>query len=75
MADKGYESGRIREQVNGIGLVISRRRNSKIGNICFGRGLYRYRYLVENAFSRLKPDRAIATRYDKGSVAPGHLEN
>ncbi|WP_238326117.1 hypothetical protein [Halomonas sp. A3H3] len=77
VADKGDESGRTREQVNanGISLVIPRRRNSKIGNSCFGRGLYRYRYLVENAFSRLKPNRAIATRYDKGSVAPGHLEN
>ena len=67
MADKGDESGRTREQVNanGISLVIPRRRNSKIGNSCFGRGLYRYRHLVENAFARLKPYRAIATRYDK----------
>ena len=67
MADKGYDSERIREQVDAKGMdsVIPRKRNSKIGNICFGRGLYRYRHLVENAFARLKPYRAIATRYDK----------
>ena len=67
VADKGYDSERIREQVEAKGMeaVIPRRRNSKKGNASLDRGLYRYRHLVENAFARLKPYRAIATRYDK----------
>ncbi|WP_311948557.1 IS5 family transposase [Halomonas piscis] len=67
VADKGYDSERIREQVEakGMAAVIPRRRNSKKGNANLDRGLYRYRHLVENAFARLKPYRAIATRYDK----------
>ena len=67
VADKGYDSERIRKQVDAKGMdsVIPRKRNSKTGNSSLDRGLYRYRHLVENAFARLKPYRAIATRYDK----------
>lgn len=67
VADKGYDSEHIREQVavKGMEAVISRRRNSKKGNTNLDKGLYCYRHLVENAFARLKPYRAIATRYDK----------
>lgn len=67
VADKGYDSERIREQIDAKGMeaVIPRKRNSKKGNASLDRGLYRYRHLVENAFARLKPYRAIATRYDK----------
>lgn len=67
VADKGYDSERIREQIQakGMNAVIPRKRNSKKGNANLDRGLYRYRHLVENAFARLKRYRAIATRYDK----------
>ncbi len=67
IADKGYDSEVIREQIrqrNSI-PVIPRKRNSKVGNADIDGCLYKYRHLVENAFARLKHYRAIATRYDK----------
>lgn len=67
VADKGYDSERIREQIEAKGskAVIPRRRNSVKGNANLDRGLYRYRHLVENDFARLKHYRAVASRYDK----------
>lgn len=67
VADKGYDSERIREQIEAQGArpVIPRKRNSIRGNADLDRGLYRYRHLVENAFARLKQYRAVAFRYDK----------
>lgn len=67
IADKGYDSEDLRQQVRdkkGI-PIIPRIRNSKTGNADIDWGLYKYRHLVENAFARLKHFRAIATRYDK----------
>ncbi|MCD6007850.1 IS5 family transposase [Halomonas sp. IOP_31] len=67
VADKGYDSERIREQIEDQGArpVIPRKRNSIKGNADLNKGLYRYRHLVENAFARLKHYRAVAFRYDK----------
>jgi len=67
VADKGYDSERIREQVErqGAKAVIPRKRNSVKGNAGLDRGLYRNRHLVENAFARLKQYRAVASRFDK----------
>jgi transposase len=67
VADKGYDSETLREQITGKGsaAVIPRRRNSTKGNEGMDWSLYRYRHLVENAFARLKHFRSIATRYDK----------
>ena len=67
VADKGYDSERIRKQIEAQGSrpVIPRKRNSIKGNADLDRGLYRYRHLVENAFARLKHYRAVACRYDK----------
>ena len=67
IADRGYDSESIREQIQKRGTipVIPRKRNSIIGNDGLDWGLYSYRHLVENAFARLKHFRAIATRYDK----------
>lgn len=67
VADKGYDSERIREQIEDQGArsVIPRKRNSLKGNADLDKGLYRYRHLVENAFARLKHYRAVAFRYDK----------
>ncbi|TWH63940.1 transposase, IS4 family [Azomonas agilis] len=67
VADKGYDSECIRDQIRQQGgrPVIPRKRNSIKGNADLDRGLYRYRHLVENAFARLKHYRAVAFRYDK----------
>jgi len=67
IADKGYDSEAIRDNVRAQGAipVIPRRRNNKTGNADMDWCLYKYRHLVENAFARLKHFRAIATRYDK----------
>lgn len=67
IADKGYDSEPIREQVKAMGAEsnIPRKSNSKTGNDTMDWCLYKYRHLVENAFARLKHFRSIATRYDK----------
>lgn len=67
IADKGYDSEEIREQIKEKSSIpiIPRKKNSKTGNADIDWGLYKYRYLVENVFARLKHFRAIATRYDK----------
>lgn len=67
VADKGYDSQAIREQIAGQGAkaVIPRKCTSVKGNADQDRGLYRNRHLVENAFARLKHYRAMATRFDK----------
>jgi len=67
VADKGYDSERIRELIEVLGArpVIPGKRNSIRGNADLNRGLYRYRHLVENAFSRLKHYRAVAFRHYK----------
>jgi transposase len=67
IADKGYDSEDVREQIRNkpSNPVIPRKKNSKTGNSDIDWGLYKYRHLVENVFARLKHFRAIATRYDK----------
>lgn len=67
IADKGYDSEDVREQIRNKSShpVIPRKKNSKTGNSDMDWGLYKYRHLVENVFARLKHFRAIATRYDK----------
>lgn len=67
VADKGYDSEEIREQIRKKSSkpVIPRKKYSKTGNNDVDWGLYKYRHLVENVFARLKHFRAIATRYDK----------
>lgn len=67
IADKGYDSEEIREQIRGkqSSPIIPRKSNSKMGNADLDWGLYKYRHLIENIFARLKHFRAIATRYDK----------
>jgi transposase len=67
VADKGYDSEDIRDQIRQKSStpIIPRKKNSKTGNADVDWGLYKYRHLVENVFARLKHFRAIATRYDK----------
>ena len=67
VADKGYDSERIHEQIEGQGArqVVPRKRNSIKGSTDLDRGLCRYRHLVESASAQLKLYRAEAFRYDK----------
>lgn len=67
VADKGYDSEALRDQVREKSStpIIPRKNNSTIGNDDMDWCLYKYRHLVENIFARLKHFRAIATRYDK----------
>jgi transposase len=67
IADKGYDSEEIREQIKQKSStpVIPQKKNSKTGNADMDWDLYKYRHLVENIFARLKQFRSIATRYDK----------
>lgn len=67
IADKGYDSDKIRDNAreNGITPVIPRRLNAKKANPEFDKYLYKLRHLVENLFARLKHFRSIATRFEK----------
>ncbi len=67
IADKGYDSESIREQVRLFGMnpVIPRKSNSRKANPEFDGFLYKLRHLVENLFARLKHFRSIATRFEK----------
>lgn len=66
LADKGYDSDPLREQIqqrNSIPVIPGRSlRKQKIE---YDRDIYQARHLVENAFCQLKQFRAVATRYDK----------
>ncbi len=67
MADKGYDSEKIRAKIRFKGMtpVIPRKRNRKKPNPGFNAYLYKLRHLVENLFARLKHFRSIATRFEK----------
>ena len=67
VADKGYNSEKIRECARSFDMipVIPRKSNSTKSNPEFDSHLYRLRHLVENAFARLKHFRCLATRFDK----------
>ena len=67
IADKGYDSDPLREQLRSLNInpVIPRKSNSTKTNYEFDAHLYKIRHLVENLFARLKHFRSIATRYEK----------
>jgi len=66
IADKGYDSDAIRDDLRARGIrpVIPPRRNRK-ATIRWSKRLYRLRNRIERVFGHLKINRAIATRYDK----------
>ena len=66
LADKGYDSDAIvaKAKAQGAQVVIPPRNNRKAPRD-YGKGLYKLRHLVENAFLHLKQWRGIATRYAK----------
>jgi transposase len=66
IADKGYDSDAIRDDLEerGITPVIPPRSNRK-APIRWRKRLYRERNRIERMIGHLKINRAIATRYDK----------
>jgi len=66
LGDKAYDSAELREQLGkrGTKAVIPNRSNRK-QPFSFSKRLYKHRWRIESAFSRLKDFRRIATRYDK----------
>lgn len=70
LADRGYDSNAIVEQVRkqGTEVVILPKKNRKIQR-AYDRELYKLRHLVENAFLHLKRWRGIATRYAKNTAS------
>ena len=66
LGDKAYDSAELREQLRKRGTkpVIPNRSNRK-KPFRFNKRLYKLRWRIESAFSRLKDFRRVATRYDK----------
>ena len=66
LGDKAYDSAELRLQLKQRGAepVIPNRSNRK-QLFSFSKRLYKQRHRIENAFSRLKDFRRIATRYDR----------
>jgi transposase len=70
IADKGYDSDAIREDLaqRGAEPVIPPRRNRKI-QPPIDSYIYALRNLIERCFSKLKQSRSLATRYDKTAAS------
>ncbi|WP_268802308.1 transposase [Xenorhabdus khoisanae] len=67
IADKGYGSQHLRnviEEQESVSVIPYRKKGQKLDQK-MDKCLYRYRHLMENAFTRIKHFRVIATRYDK----------
>ena len=66
VADKGYDSDRLRTTIRDKGAkpVIPGRASRK-RRVRFDKVRYRFRWMVEAVFCRLKDFRRVATRYDK----------
>ena len=70
IADKGYDSNAIREEIEADGgaAVIPPRRNRK-NQTPVDDFLYALRNRIERCINRLKNARRLATRYDKTAVS------
>ncbi len=66
IADKGYDSDRIRWQAKSLGakVVIPPLKCRKL-RLRYDRRLYKRRNLAERFWARVKQCRRVATRYDK----------
>ena len=66
LATRAYDSNELREELDQRGTkpVIPNRSNRK-RPFSFSKHLYKLRWRIESAFSRLKDFRRVATRYDK----------
>jgi transposase len=66
LADAAYDSDALRHDVAARGAWACVKPMPNRRNVpAFSSFLYRYRNLVERFFNKLKPFRAVATRYDK----------
>lgn len=67
LADKGYDSEKMREKARGkkITPMMPTRSNSKKSNPELDQQIYKARHQVENIFARLKHFRSIAMRSEK----------
>jgi transposase len=70
IADKGYDSDAIREDLarRGAEPVIPPRKNRKV-QAPIDAFIYALRNLIERCFSKLKQSRRLATRYDKTAAS------
>ena len=71
IADKAYDAAKpvldLLKEAH-IEIVIAPKANRK-DQRSYDEELYKWRHLIENLFQKLKQYRAIATRYDKRTVA------
>lgn len=70
LADKGYDSDRLREVVAATGreaVIPSIRARAQA--IPYDKEVYKERNLVERFFNKIKHFRRIATRYDKTALS------
>ena len=69
LADKGYDSNAVIEQIESQGsqAVIPPRRG-RIAQRDYDRDLFKSRALVEHFFQKMKRCRRVATRYEKLAV-------
>jgi len=66
LGDKGYDSAELRQELQDRGTKpVIPNRTCRKQPFSFNRRAYKARWLIENAFNRLKDFRRIATRYDK----------
>ena len=65
-ADKGYDSDKLRTAIRAKGAkpVIPGRKSRK-RKVRFDKTRYKFRWMAEAVFCRLKGFRRVATRYDK----------
>jgi transposase len=66
LGDKAYDSADLRRRISQRGArPVIPNRSCRKQPFAFNRRLYKQRWLIENAFSRIKDYRRIAMRYDK----------
>jgi transposase len=66
LGDKAYDSAELREELEERGTKpVIPNRSCRKQPFSFNRRLYKARWLIENAFNRLKGFKRIATRYDR----------
>lgn len=66
LGDKGYDDDRLRRSLREsvtVPVIPGRRNRKRV--VRYDQKRYRGRHLIENAFSRLRDFRRVATRYDK----------
>ena len=66
LADGGYDASWLRESLKTKGMAVCiPPRGTRNTAFPFDKTLYKWRYFIENTFSKLKDWRRIATRYDR----------